>query len=117
MRARSIIPEMDLARIFSNIEIIVDLNRDLLKRMEQRKKESPNDPNIGDLFLAHDNFFQSGYSAYCSDQSNVNKKKTNLKEQFNWKNNKQTKQNNIGFKSCKYNEKEIKNIFIISRGS
>lgn len=70
---RTILDSASIQSIFSNIEVIVKINRAMLSRLEARNEEILNNPShsdwvCGDIFLGVADFFKI-YAAYCNNQS------------------------------------------------
>lgn len=68
LRKKKIISEIEVAKLFSNTEIIVSINKELLVKLENRIQSHP--ILIGDLFLEpKDGILSSAYIGYCNDQT------------------------------------------------
>jgi hypothetical protein len=70
LRALRLLSEAEIQKLFSNIEVIVNVNREVLKDMDQLigKIENLNSPTaIGTVFGKMSAFFKT-YTVYCSNQ-------------------------------------------------
>lgn len=67
LRATNIIPADQINQIFSSLELIVEVNREVLKELESRQKDESADVLVGDVFTKMSNYFKM-YVSYCSNQ-------------------------------------------------
>lgn len=70
--------------MFSNIEILLNINQGLLTKLEQRKRVSPNVTPIGDIFLEHREELSNSYIGYCNDQTEALKIYDQYKKKSNF---------------------------------
>lgn len=67
LRDQQIIQPDDLMQLFSNIELIASVNREVMKEFEARSGEDTEVLLVGDIFLRMADFFKM-YTTYCANQ-------------------------------------------------
>eukprot|EP01114_Cavostelium_apophysatum_P010192 TRINITY_DN2367_c0_g1_i2.p1 TRINITY_DN2367_c0_g1~~TRINITY_DN2367_c0_g1_i2.p1 ORF type:complete len:778 (+),score=302.94 TRINITY_DN2367_c0_g1_i2:1160-3493(+) len=66
LRSHRIIEQSSIISIFSNLELIVNINKEFLKKLEDRLEDSsPRYWLVGDIFLTMSDYMKM-YTAYCS---------------------------------------------------
>ncbi|KAI8833753.1 hypothetical protein BC829DRAFT_407635 [Chytridium lagenaria] len=68
LKKTKLIRPKDMSVVFSNIEAIAPVNRELLKSFETRQSESPNNvvEQVGDIFIGVSDYLKM-YTMYCSN--------------------------------------------------
>ncbi|KCV71332.1 hypothetical protein H696_02277 [Fonticula alba] len=66
LRTRKIIPPKAITALFSNIEMLLPVNIELLRHLTERQSINPIVENVGDIFL-HVADWLKMYNAYCSN--------------------------------------------------
>lgn len=51
IKASGLVPEKDIALLFSNVEQLVTVNREFLRMLQERRKAAPLLEKIGDIFV------------------------------------------------------------------
>jgi len=76
---KPILAKEEVEALFSNVELILNLNKELLKRIQKKMETWTDTTVIGDVFLTISPFLKS-YTQYCNNYPNAmglyNKKKT-----------------------------------------
>jgi len=78
LKNNNIISKKDLNTLFSNVEQIYGVNKELLSLFEKRQKENPYVDEIGDIWLTMNEYLKM-YLLYCSNYAYALTKLENLK--------------------------------------
>ena len=67
LQANKLLSDQDMTLIFSDIETIVNVNKQVLRDIEKRMRQSKKIQIVGDLFMRMADFFKM-YRTFCSVQ-------------------------------------------------